>query len=105
MCRFGEFSAASVDSCVASGGCMCRWGEFMCRFGEFSVASVDACASGVDSCAAKDGCVCLWGGLRQQVMQWACGLRGAIAYALAVNMPRGSQPESRAFETVCSDVH
>uniref|UniRef100_A0A7S0WVD7 Cation/H+ exchanger transmembrane domain-containing protein n=1 Tax=Pyramimonas obovata TaxID=1411642 RepID=A0A7S0WVD7_9CHLO len=34
-----------------------------------------------------------------QVMQWACGLRGAIAYALAINMPRGPQPESRAFET------
>lgn len=36
--------------------------------------------------------------MKMQMMQWACGLRGAIAYALSVNMPRGDQRQARAFE-------
>ncbi|KAK3245916.1 hypothetical protein CYMTET_44535 [Cymbomonas tetramitiformis] len=31
-------------------------------------------------------------------MQWGCGLRGTIAYALAVDMPTGSQDAARAFK-------
>lgn len=39
--------------------------------------------------------------LNVQVMQWACGLRGAIAYALCLNMPsiRSDKPGNPAVET------
>ena len=36
---------------------------------------------------------------RAQLMQWAGGLRGAIAYALALNMPHAESSKSQSIET------